>query len=266
MRSMRCLRILRRSLSSATFGLLLVLCSACVARHILLSEKGLTCTDAERIAIDTVRRMGYSITDTTKATPGSPGMIIGTRTEGVDTHGLMVTVACTTLGAAVEAKSDQTGLSDLNFASEFRRNFEAATTSRPPPRPPAQSGVDVLLTPERGSNVADSGVDLGAAGILPVSVRITNHTPRAYRFQVKGVQLQTAAGDRVAALGSDALAAQIGSDAAAAVRQKSVHDQDIKPNEALTGLLFFPFNSYSSARVELIDKHSGEGEGFAIDF
>ena len=105
-----------------------------------------------------------------------------------------------------------------------------------------------------------------AAGILPVSVRITNHTPRAYRFQIKGVRLQTAAGDRVAALGNDALTAQVGSDAAAALRQKAVHDQDIKPDETLTGLLFFPFNSYTSARVELIDKQSDEGEGFAIEF
>ena len=256
-------RSLRSGFSLAAFALLLALCSACVARHILLSENGLTCADAQHIAIDTVRRMGYTITETTKATPGSPGMIIGTRTEGINTHGLMVTVACTTLGAEVEAKSDQTGLSDLNFASEFRRNFEAATTSRPPPRPPAQSGVDVLLNPERGS-VAD--VDLSAASVLPVSVRITNHTSRAYRFQVKGVRLQTAAGDRVAALGSDALAAQVGSNAAAALRQKAVHDQDIRPNETLTGLLFFPFNSYTSARVELIDKQSDEGEGFSIEF
>jgi len=255
----------RSSFSLAAFALLLALCSACIARHISLSEKGLTCADAERIAIDTVRRMGYTITETTKPTPGSPGMIIGTRMEGINTHGLMVTVACSTLGAEVEAKSDQTGLSDLNFASEFRRNFEAATTSRPPPRPPAQSGVDVLLTPERGSNVADIAVDLGTAGILPVSIRITNHTPRAYRFQVKGVRLQTAAGARIAALGNDALSAQVGSDTAAALRQKTVHDQEIKPNETLTGLLFFPFNSYTSARVELIDQQSGEGEGFAIE-
>jgi hypothetical protein len=266
MRSMRYLRILRRGFSPSAFALLLALCSACIARHILLSEKGLTCADAERVALDTVRRMGYTITETTKATPGSPGIIIATRTEGINTHGLMVTVACTTLGAEVEAKSDQTGLSDLNFASEFRRNFEAATSSRPPPRPPAQSGVDVLLTPERSGSVADVGVDLGAAGILPVSVRITNHTPRAYRFQVKGVRLQTAAGDRVTALGHAALTAQVGSDAAAALRQKAVHDQDIKPNETLTGLLFFPFNSYTNARVELIDKQSDEGEGFSIEF
>ena len=234
----------------------------CVARHVTLSEKGLTCAEAQRLAIDTVRRMGYTITESTNATPGTPGVIVGSRTEGTDTRGVMVSVACTTLGAEVEAKSDQTGLTDLNFSSEFRRNFEAATVNRPPPRPAAESGVDVLLTPERGGGFGD----LSTAGILPVSVRITNHTPRAYRFQVKGVRLQTSNGERVGALGSDALAKQLGSETAGTLQKKSVHDEDVKPNETLTGLLFFPFNSYTRARVELIDKQSGEAEGFALEF
>lgn len=250
----------------AAFGLLLLLCSCCVARHVTLSEKGLTCVEAQRIAIDTVRSMGYTITDATKPTPGTPGVILASRTEGTSTHGLMVSVACTTLGAEVEAKSDQTGLTDLNFSSEFRRNFEAATVNRPPPRPPAASGVDVLLTPERGGSLADLGVNVDTAGLLPVTVRITNHTPRTYRFQVNGVRLQTAAGDRVAALEGEALTAQVGSDDGAALRQKALHDSDVAPNATLTGLLFFPFNSYSRARVELIDKQSDEAEGFAIEF
>jgi len=242
------------------------LLSGCVARHITLSEKGLTCAEAQHVAIDTVRRMGYTISEVTNATPGSPGVIVASQTEGTNTRGLMVSVMCTTLGAQVEAKSNQTGLSDLNFASEFRRNFEYVTVNRPPPRPPAESGVDVLLTPERSSSFADLGVDLETAAILPVSVRITNHTPREYRFRVKDVRLQTAAGDRVAALGSDALAAKVGADAGTALRQKTLHDQDIKPNETLSGVLFFPFNSYARARVELIDKQSDEAEGFSIEF
>jgi len=254
----------RSGLWLSTFSLLLL--SGCVARHVTLSEKGLTCAEAQRVAVDTVRRMGYTISETTKATPGTPGVIVASRTDGTSTRGLMVSVACTTLGAEVEAKSDQTGLSDLNFASEFRRTFEAATANRPPPRPPAASGVDVLLTPERASSFADLGVDLSAAGVLPVSVRITNHTARTYRFGVKGVRLQTATGERVAPLGNDGLTSQIGADAAATLRQKVLHDSDIAPNATLTGFLFFPFNSYARARVELIDKQSDEAEGFSIEF
>ncbi len=265
---MRFRKLVRAGCSLWAFSvqLLLFFCSGCVARHVLLSEKGLTCVEAQRIAIATVRRMGYTITESTKATPGAPGMIIASREEGTRKRGLMVSVVCTTMGAEVEAQSDQGGLADLNFASEFRRNFEAATINRPPPRPPAESGVDVLLTPERGSNVADFGVDLSAAGVLPVSVRITNRTPRTYRFRVKGVRLQTAAGERVAPLGTDRIAAQAGSDAASALQQKALRDRDIGPNETLTGFLFFPFNAYARARVELIDRQSDESEGFSIEF
>ncbi|HVO22810.1 MAG TPA: hypothetical protein VMW56_04200 [Candidatus Margulisiibacteriota bacterium] len=35
-------------------------------------------------------------------------------------------------------------------------------------------------------------------------------------------------------------------------------------NATLTGWLFFPFNSYVRARVELIDKQTDETEGFSI--
>lgn len=265
MQPMRARRSLRSGFPLSAFTFLLFFCSGCIARHITLSEKGLTCADAQRIAIDTVRRMGYTISDTTKATPGTPGVIVASRTEGTNTRGLMVSVSCTTLGAEVEAKSDRGGLSDLTFTSEFRRTFEAATVNRPPPRAAAESGVDVLVTPERGSSVADLGVDFGTAGIFPVSIRITNHTPRPYRFQVKGVRLQTAAGDRVAALSAERLATQVG-DAAGALQKKALHDSDIAPNATLTGFLFFPFNSYTRARVELIDKQSDEGEGFSIEF
>jgi hypothetical protein len=252
----------RSGLWLSAFSLSLLFCS-CVARHITLSEKGLTCVEAQRIAIDTVRRMAYTINETTQATPGTPGVIIASRTDGTHTRNLMVSVTCTTLGAQVEAKSDQTGLSDLDFSSEFRRTFEAATVNRPPPRPPAESGVDVLLTPER--SVPDVSADLATAGILPVSVRITNHTARAYRFRVKGVRLRSASGERVAPLGNDALTAKLGA-AAAALRKQAVHDDDIAPDATLTGFLFFPFNSYSRARVELIDKQSDEAEGFSIEF
>jgi hypothetical protein len=245
---------------------LLLLCAGCVARHVTLSEKGLTCAEAQRVAVEAVRRMGYTISESTRATPGTPGVIVASRTDGVNTRGLMVSIACTTLGAEVEARSDQTGLSDLNFASEFRRTFEVATANRPPPRPPAASGVDVLLTPERASGFADLGVDLSAAGVLPVSVRITNHTSRAYRFRIAGVRLQTASGERVAALGNDGLTSRVGADAAAGLRQKVLRDSDLAPNATLTGFLFFPFNSYARARVELIDKQSDEAEGFSIEF
>jgi len=246
-------------------GVLVVLTSSgCIARYVRLAEKGLTCVEAQHIAVQAVARMGYTISETTKATPASPGIIVGSREEGLNKHGILVQVFCTTQGAEVEAKSDQGGLSELSFANDFRRSFEAVTANRPPPRPPAESGVDVLLTPEH--NVEGLDIDLITLGILPVSVRITNHTARDYRFRAAGVLLQTDSGERVAHLTVANFAKQLTTDAAATLRQKALEGGTIAPNETLTGLLFFPFKAYARARVELIDRASDESEGFTIEF
>jgi hypothetical protein len=245
--------------------LALAVCSGCVARYVRVGEQGMTCVEAQRIAINAVRRMGYTISETTKATPNAPGMIVAAREVGTSKQGMLVHVFCTSQGAEVEAQSAEGGLSQLNFANDFRQAFATAAADRAPPRAPAQAGVDVLLTPERGGGVAQLGVDLSTAGVLPVSVRITNHTGRAYRFIVGGVELQTAAGERSTPLKLDELGKKLDADALRTLRAKALGDHDIEPNATLTGFLFFPFNAYTRARVELIDSASDETEGFAIE-
>lgn len=239
--------------------------SGCGARYVRIAQDGLTCAEAQQIAIDAVRRLGYTIGTATKPTPGSPGLVTASRQEGTTTHGLMVQIFCTTLGAEVEAKTEEGGLAELNFPSEFRRSFTAAAAVRPPPRAAAASGLDVLVTPER-TNGADLGVDLSNTGVLPVSVRISNRTERVYRFRVKGIVLQTAAGEQVAALKAEDMRPQMGAASTESLRQKLLSDRDVQPNETLTGFLLFPFNSYARARIELIDRASDEPEGFAIEF
>lgn len=241
-----------------------LLCSACIARYIRLEEKGLTCVEALRVAVDAVRRMNYSITEYTKATPGSPGMIVASRQEGTRKQGLVVRVYCTTQGSEVEAETDQGGIAQLSVTNEFRRSFEVAAANRPPPRPAPEHGVDVLMTLER--DAANLGADLSALSVLPVAVRITNHTPRVYRFRVAGVMLQTASGERVPPLALKDVTAQLSADAAQTVRQKVLTDRTVEANEELSGFLLFPFKSYVRARVELTDRASDETEGFSIEF
>lgn len=237
----------------------------CAARYVRIQEKGLTCPDAYRVAIETVRRMGYTITDATKASPGAPGIIVAAREEGTGKLGLMVSVFCTTAGAEVEARSDQGGMAQLSFPGEFRRRFDAVLANQAPPRPPAAAGVDVLLATDRAGDLGQLAVDLNGNGILPVSVRITNHTQRAYRFRVRGVELRTADGTRVRPLAAADLAKKLDAGAVETLRQKILEDHDIDSNDALMGWLFFPFNVYTSARVELIDRASGEAEGFSME-
>ena len=236
----------------------------CAGRYIRIEEKGLTCAEAQQIAITAVRRMNYTIETATNPLPGAPGMIIGSITEGTTKRGLLVQVFCTSIGASIEAKTDQGGLADLNFPAEFRRSFEVAAAARPPLRKAAESGVDVLLTPER-SGSSDLGVDVSAVDVVPVRVRISNHSARVYGFRVEDVVLHGQDGTRVKAIPVHSLAKLSPADQET-LREKVVADADIAAGETLTGYLLFPFKAYARARVMLIDRDAGEPEGFSIDF
>lgn len=262
---MRRPRTLRRPASA--FPLLFLLCApGCIARHVAISQTGLTCGEAHQAAIMAARRMGYTVKEAIKPVPGVPGMIKASRLDGTTEHGLVVSVVCTNLGAEVEARTDQGGLAEVNFPSEFRHSFETVLATRPPLRAAAEHGVDVLVTPERGNDLGALGVELANLGVLPVTVRITNHTTRSYRFTVAGVVLQTTSRERVKSLAAGDVAKQLSGEAAGLLKQKMLADHDIAPDATLNGLLLFPFKEYTRARVDLIDRASDETEGFAIEF
>ncbi|HUI26528.1 MAG TPA: hypothetical protein VL403_10630, partial [Candidatus Kryptonia bacterium] len=92
----------------------LLLCDGCVARYVRVQENGLTCAEAQRVAIAAVRRMSYTIDSVTKPTPGSPGVITASRSAGTAIQSLVVQVFCTSLGAEIEAQTDQGGVAQLS--------------------------------------------------------------------------------------------------------------------------------------------------------
>ncbi len=241
-------------------------CAGCVARYVRIQQKGMTCVEAQHIAIDAVRRMGYTISETTKADPTTPGLIVANRYDGTTKRSMMVSVFCTTQGAEVEAKSEGGGLADVTFSTDFRRSFDTTAAQAAPPRTPAESGVDVLLTPGHSPALAGLGIDWGTMGLLPVGVRITNHTERAYRFETRRVELRTATGEHATPLTLTDIKPPLSPESALRLRQMLMEDRDIAPRETATGVLMFPFNAYTRARVELIDRMSEESEGFAIEF
>jgi hypothetical protein len=244
--------------------LALFLCSGCIARYVRVEQKGMTCAEAHRAAIAAVRRMSYTIDTVTKPTPGSPGVITASRSAGTSIQGLVVNVFCTQLGAEIEAQTDQGGVAQLSFPEEFQRNLQAATTAVPK-RAAAETGLDVLVAPERDVQPAELSSQLSRSGLLAVSVRITNHTPHAYGFRAADVVLQTDAGDRI---GPTTLAQAVTDPPGAAelLRQHRLGDRDIAPGEVASGLLYFPFRSYTRARVVLTDRSTDEPEGFSIEF
>lgn len=247
----------------ALVGLVAAL-QACAARYVRIDEKGMTCIEAHQVSIDAVRKMGYSIQEVTKPTPGVPGIVTGERSLGSSTSRVMVHVFCTSLGAQIEAKADGGALDNLSFQGEFKKSFNTASTVKAPVREVAEAGVDVLISVLR-SNDPEFGIDLSDSGALPVRVRITNRTARVYRFRASAVVLQTADDQRVSALRAAQVTAKLPAADASALEGKLVHDATLEPGDAISGYLLFPFGGYSRARVTLDDVESEETEGFSIE-
>jgi len=242
----------------------LLSCGGCVARYVRIKEKGMTCVEAQHVAVESVWRMNYTISEVTKPSPNSPGIIVAGRQDGSSKRSMMVSVFCTSQGAEIEAKTEGGAVAQLSFPSEFRRSFEIAAANQAPPRRAAASGVDVLLIPGRVDT--DVGVDWTSLGVLPVSIRISNQTARVYRFENRRVELRTADRERAVPIGVGDLAAHLTPAQSEKLRQLVVDDRDIEAHATLAGLLLFPFSAYVRARVELVDQLSGESEGFAIEF
>ena len=239
---------------------------SCAGRQVQMSQKGMTCTEAENVAIAAVKKMGYHIKETTKPSASAPGKVQGEREIATgNVHRVLVLVACTPLGAEVEAKVEAGPLDEPNFAKEFKDSFNAAAEVRRPAREAAPNAVDVLVVPERAAG-GDLGVDLSETGLMPVFLRITNHSPRRYGFKVSKVLLQQTGGGRIHALSAAEVAAKAPPALIETLRAKLVKEGDLKPGEALSGYLFFPFGGYSNARVTLEDIESKEDEGFFIEF
>lgn len=253
----------RRCVTRTAALLMTLTIVGCISRSMRIQQKGLTCVDAQRVAAAAVRRLSYTINTVTRPTPGTPGMITASRDSGGSTQSLVVQVFCTAMGAEIEATTDQEGLAAITFPSEFQRSFEAAAAVKAPPRAAAETGLDVLVTPERDGGTL--GVSPGDA-FLVVSVRITNHTPRTYGFRVDDLVLQTSDGARATHLKVADLTAHFDATDAETLRQKVLRDRDLAPNDTLTGFLYFPFKSYARARVVLTDRSSDEPEGFSIEF
>lgn len=251
---------------AAICSLFLVLLTAgCVGRYVRVEQKGMTCGEAHQIALATVQRLGYSVSESTKPAPGSPGTVTGIRGTGSQTKRVLVQVFCTAMGAEVEARSEGEGLPDLSFASEFQKGFATLAAQRPRPRELAAQGVDVAVHPERAA-ANNLGVDFSALGVVPVNVRIANHTPRSYRLRLTQIVLQSESGQRVPPLPAGEVLTKLAEESRLQVAPRLLRDRTIHPGEQIEGYLFFPFAAYSKARVNLEDLEAEETEGFTIEF
>jgi len=242
--------------------------SGCGARYVRFQEKGMTCTQAQGLAIRAVQKMGYGIDESVKPLPGFPGIIRASRAALVegDKQKLFVQVFCTSMGAEIEAKSEDGGVGQISFASDFRSAFDKVVSTIPPARVAAAQGLDVVVMPQSGAGTTEFPVDLSQRGIFPVLVRVTNNTTRTYQLKSKDVVLQTTSGEKVKSSPVDGVAQGLDPSAAAHVKERHLASGLVAPQATVTGLLYFPLQPYSRARVTLTDQADGEPEGFSIEF
>ncbi|MCX8070831.1 MAG: DUF4352 domain-containing protein [Candidatus Binatia bacterium] len=253
------------ALRKSKLVLLGLLLASCAGRYVRIEEKGMTCGEAQQLAISAVQRLGYQIAEVTRAEPGSPGVVVGRKEDPGRTARVLVQVFCTTMGAEIEAKAEGQGLASLDFAGQFEKTFAAMAAARPTPRPLAGSGVDVAVVVERPS-ASGLEVNLAEQGVAPVHVRVANHTSRPYRFEVAAVTLQTGDGRRVQPVAAREVLAKLPPEDRARVEPRVLHDRTIAPGETVDGYVFAPFQSYVRARVTLEDVENRESEGFTIEF
>lgn len=228
-----------------------------------IETPALSCEEANRLAYRTVTVLGYTPASLQVATAGSAGHIVA-RKEG-EPDG-KVTITCGGNGAVVEP--ERTGLSvpSLLGAAERPHEFPQIFTQtfnilRVQKEYEIQQGpgkgLSMILTRLNSfESQMELGADLPANGLLPVKVVITNNTSRPYGLDASKVYLMGAGGERVAPV-----------DPPASGQGKGLQGEvTLQPGQTVTGYLFYPAGSYSSARTTFVDKETDEGEGFSVQF
>jgi hypothetical protein len=276
---------------------LLAACASPVQQY-ALNDLRLSCDDANRTTYKALTALGFSVTSFTPAAMGRAGEAHGTRDAQRANGGaqnVTITIACGPTGAAVDAHDDDKLLGQVEFKRAFflsftstqhmderRREMEEKVAAGTAPASQQPQGLQVKIEPVRGqASKLDFEMDMAAAGILPVRVRVTNATSRIYRVAADDVQLVGRDRARVPPLSVAAAAARVmkSSDASGkpltALSEAELVDRlgkalftttRIDARSDSSGYLFFPLGDYARARMLVTDTETEEAEGFAVEF
>jgi len=267
----------RVSARPAVLLLLLAGCAASGLMHSRASQPGMPCTEAARVARGALTRLAYESVLVTPPAPGTPGTIVGKKPIAYDgvSHAVTryanatVTITCSNTGATFEAATDEPLPGSLTFKSDFASAI-AAVAARHEQRPRLASrpetGIVITVEPLRSGDArAEFDVDLPAAGVTPVRLRIENRSERTYTFAPRVARLVTQEGVRAKPLSAAAVATRAGV-APAPLQEKQIGAATLPPAAAVAGFLYFPASAYRRATIVLIDQASEEEEGFSVEF
>jgi hypothetical protein len=282
----------------AVAGALLTACTTPLQQY-TLRNLSLSCDEANRATYRTLDAMGFAVTDFKPATAAAAGVAKGNRETGepgLTTERVTVRINCSSGATTIDAREDGKVLGQVDFKRAFFLSFTAGQAMEERRREmeeriaqgavePSRErrGLQVLVEPVRGQAAKlDFEIDLAAAAVLPIRIRVVNPTDRRYTMSPDDVQLTRAdrtraaplptreAVTRVAAakdpgtgapvtdLSTDALSERLGRLRFTATR--------IEPRSEAKGYLYYPLAEYRRARVVLTEVESDEAEGFVIEF
>ncbi len=264
-------------LRPAVLLLLLAGCAASGLMHSRASQPGMPCTEAARVARGALTRLAYESVLVTPPAPGTPGTIVAKKPIAYDgvSHAVTryanatVTITCSNSGATFDAATDEPLPGSLTFKSDFASTV-AAVAARREQRPRLASrpetGIVITVEPLRGGDArAEFDIDLPAAGVTPVRLRIENRSERTYTFAPRAVRLITQEDARAKPLSTADLATRAAA-AQPALQQKQIAAATLPPGASVAGFLYFPASAYRRATIVLIDQASEEEEGFSVEF
>jgi hypothetical protein len=224
----------------------------------------MSCEEANRLAYQAVNVLGFSVTSMQVATPGQPGHIYATKEGAKDGQ---VTITCTGSGAIVEPEKTGAPIPSLTggdrpheFPGRFMQTFNTLRSTQDiVAKQGPEKGLKMTMTRLNSyESKIELGADLPAGGVLPIKVLISNNTPRPYGFDAGQVVLMATGGGRVSPMAPPASG-----------QGKALQgEMTLAPGQTVSGYLFYPAGSYSSARTTFVDKENeeDEAEGFEVQF
>ncbi len=221
----------------------------------------MSCEEANRLAYQAVNVLGFAVTSMQVATPGQPGRIYATREGAKDGQ---VTITCTGSGAIVEPEKTGVEIPSLTggdrpheFPGRFMQTFNTLRTTQDiVAKQGPEKGLKMTMTRLNSyESKIELGADLPAGGVLPIKVLISNNTSRPYGFDAGQVVLLATGGGRVSPMASPASG-----------QGKALQgEMTLAPGQTVSGYLFYPAGSYSSARTTFVDKENDEGEREGVE-
>lgn len=259
-------------------------------------RNNLSCDQANRYAFQSMKSLGYTVTDFEPAAVGRPGVLRGSRTEErsgySSSHDGIVHITCDPSEVRLEAMEEQFLSQDLTFTRGFYLAFTGiadhstagAAYAEEQSGGVTEGGVKFKIQPQLALETKlDFGEDLAAGGVLAVKVTVQNGSALTYTFDPAAIELRPRGGsDKVTQVAIGEAAKAIARAAAAdlaegipgptpasiesMLRQRALGGCTLKPGDRAEGFVYFPTGTYARARATLIDVESGEGEGFLVEF